>query len=90
MLRAFLGDVLVHSISNIWIGSPAMGPGLATNNELLIGTLSSSALGKTHQYKQGLLKGAFSYHICQNNPNTLDILKLGTKLPSQKAPPALK
>ena len=31
-----------------------MGPGLGTNNEQLIGTLSSSALGQTHQYKQGL------------------------------------
>ena len=43
-----------------------MGPGLGTNNELLIGTLSSSALGQTHRYKQGLLRGAFSNHTCQN------------------------
>ena len=48
-----------------------MGPGLCTNNEQLIGTLSSSALGQTHQYKQGLLRGAFSNHICQNKLNTL-------------------
>ena len=71
MLRPFPGDVLEHSICNIWIGSPAMGPGLCTNNEQLIGTLSSSALGQTHQYKQGLLRGAFSNHICQNKLNTL-------------------
>ena len=43
-----------------------MGPGLGTNNELLIGTLSSSALGQTHRYKQGLLRGAFSNLTCQN------------------------
>ena len=51
-----------------------MGPGLGTNNEQLIGTLSSSALGQTHQYKQGLLRGAFSNHICQNKLNTLHMI----------------
>ena len=47
-----------------------MGLGLNTNNEQLIGTLSSSALGQTHQYKQGLLRGA--NQLCYSNLDTHD------------------
>ena len=47
-----------------------MGLGLGTNNEQLIGTLSSSALGQTHQYKQGLLRGA--NQLCYSNLDTHD------------------
>ena len=71
MLRPFPGDVLVYSICNIWIGSTGMGLGLGTNNEQLIGTLSSSALGQTHQYKQGLLWG--TNQVCYSNLDTHDL-----------------